>query len=106
MATTSERTVLTLQGMTIDIRSESSLYVTIGNKEFYIDDSTGEAIMEWRPTTNAIDETPINHHEEDETVHTCGGPIWGRLTDGCPRCDDLKAGAKPKRGWGYSRYGR
>jgi len=102
MATTSERTVIKLQGMTIDIRSESCLYVTIGNKEFYIDCGTDEAIMEWRSTTNAIDEAPIN----DEAVHTCGGPIFGRLTDGCPRCDQLKGGAKPKRGWGYSRYGR
>jgi len=27
--------------------------------------------------------------------HTCGGPVWGRKTPGCPRCDDLIAGAEP-----------
>jgi len=29
------------------------------------------------------------------TKHTCGGPSFGRLTSGCPRCEELKAGAKP-----------
>jgi hypothetical protein len=29
------------------------------------------------------------------TKHTCGGPKFGRLTAGCPRCDELKAGAAP-----------
>jgi hypothetical protein len=28
-------------------------------------------------------------------AHTCGGPTYGRLTPGCPRCDDLAAGAAP-----------
>ena len=32
--------------MKIDIRSENCLYVEINNKTFYIDDSTGESIME------------------------------------------------------------
>ena len=32
--------------MKIDIRSESCLYVEINNKTFYIDDSTGESIMD------------------------------------------------------------
>lgn len=27
--------------------------------------------------------------------HTCGGPAFGRKTPGCPRCDDLLAGAQP-----------
>lgn len=27
------------------------------------------------------------------TKHTCGGPAWGRKTPGCPRCDELLAGA-------------
>lgn len=31
------------------------------------------------------------------TKHTCGGPSFGRLTDGCPRCDELKAGAPARR---------
>ena len=29
------------------------------------------------------------------TKHTCGGPIFGRKTIGCPRCDELLAGARP-----------
>jgi len=29
------------------------------------------------------------------TKHTCGGPVFGRKTPGCPRCDELLAGAKP-----------
>ena len=37
---------------------------------------------------------------EVEAVHTCGGPVFGRLTGGCPRCDELRAGAAPKQGWG------
>jgi hypothetical protein len=37
-----------------------------------------------------------------DAVHTCGGPSWGRLTAGCPRCDELRAGAAPKQGWGRS----
>lgn len=29
------------------------------------------------------------------TRHTCGGPSFGRKTPGCPRCDELLAGAAP-----------
>jgi hypothetical protein len=32
------------------------------------------------------------------TRHTCNdgrGPAWGRKTPGCPRCDELAAGAEP-----------
>ena len=29
------------------------------------------------------------------TKHTCGGPAFGRKTPGCPRCDELIAGAAP-----------
>ncbi len=29
------------------------------------------------------------------TKHTCGGPVFGRKTAGCPRCDELLAGAAP-----------
>ena len=29
------------------------------------------------------------------TQHTCGGPAFGRKTPGCPRCDELLAGAAP-----------
>jgi len=34
------------------------------------------------------------------TKHTCGGPKFGRKTPGCPRCDELIAGAAPRAGWG------
>jgi hypothetical protein len=36
------------------------------------------------------------------TEHTCNGgngPMWGRKLPGCPRCDELLAGA-PARTWG------
>ena len=29
------------------------------------------------------------------TKHACGGPVFGRKTPGCPRCDELIAGAAP-----------
>lgn len=29
------------------------------------------------------------------TKHNCGGPVFGKLTVGCPRCDELAAGAEP-----------
>ncbi len=31
--------------MKIDVRSENSVYITIGDYTYYIDDSTGERIM-------------------------------------------------------------
>lgn len=31
------------------------------------------------------------------TRHTCGGPSFGRLTPGCPRCDELASGAAPRQ---------
>lgn len=38
-----------------------------------------------------------------KTEHTCnngGGPHFGRLTAGCPRCDQLLAGDSPRTlGW-------
>lgn len=39
------------------------------------------------------------------TKHTCGGPHFGRKTAGCPRCDELLAGAAPVS-WGPSRRQR
>jgi len=41
---------------------------------------------------------------EVEAVHTCGGPVFGRLAERgtCPRCDELRAGAAPRQGWGRS----
>ena len=49
MATTSARTVVEIRGVVIDIRSSEVVYIEIGDKTFYLDDSTGEAIMEWWP---------------------------------------------------------
>ena len=37
------------------------------------------------------------------TRHTCGGPVYGRITPGCPRCDERANGAKP-RSWGGQEY--
>jgi hypothetical protein len=39
------------------------------------------------------------------TKHTCGGPAFGRKTPGCPRCDELLAGAAPVQ-WAGSRVAR
>jgi len=43
---------------------------------------------------------------EVEVVHTCGGPVFGRLAEhGCGRCDELRDGAAPRQGWNRrSRY--
>jgi hypothetical protein len=38
--------------------------------------------------------------------HTCGGPVFGRLTEGCPRCDELARGAEPVRWHGTRRHYR
>ena len=35
------------------------------------------------------------------TKHTCGGPVFGQKTPGCPRCDELLAGAAPVK-WAMS----
>lgn len=40
--------------------------------------------------------------ETKTTKHTCNGgagPYFGRKTAGCPRCDELIAGAEPAKGW-------
>jgi hypothetical protein len=29
------------------------------------------------------------------TKHDCGGVVFGKKTSGCPRCDELIAGAEP-----------
>ena len=31
--------------------------------------------------------------------HTCGGPKWGRLTKGCPSCDELLTGKREPIKW-------
>ena len=59
MPDTNARTVMTVRGMVIDIRSDECLYVTIGDKTFYLDDSTDEAIMEWWPTVARNEEEEI-----------------------------------------------
>lgn len=33
--------------------------------------------------------------KQTTTKHTCGGPVFGKKTPGCPRCDELLAGAQP-----------
>jgi hypothetical protein len=35
--------------------------------------------------------------QDKATRHVCGGPAFGRLTPGCPRCDELAAGAEPRQ---------
>ena len=44
-----------------------------------------------------------NTYEPISTKHTCGGPVFGRKTKGCPRCDELIGGAEPKKSWTYIR---
>jgi hypothetical protein len=36
--------------------------------------------------------------------HDCGGPAFGRLTAGCPACDQLGAGRPAKQGYANLRY--
>lgn len=36
------------------------------------------------------------------TKHTCAGPVFGRLTAGCARCDELAKGAAPVQ-WSQAR---
>lgn len=41
------------------------------------------------------------------TLHTCNdgcGPDFGRLTQGCPRCDELRAGAPTRSGRNARRF--
>jgi len=47
--------------MQIDIRSPQSLFITIGNKTFYIDDSTNESI--------------IQHLEDERYCNKCGSKL-------------------------------
>ena len=40
-----------IDGIKIDVRSNKSLYITIGNYTYYIDDTTNEQIMDkWKET--------------------------------------------------------
>ena len=56
MATTYERTVIEIRGMTITITSDDALFVEIGDRTFNIDDSTGEAICDWWMTATSCPE--------------------------------------------------
>jgi len=43
------------------------------------------------------------HTVQTGARHTCNGgrpPVFGRRTQGCPRCEELAAGAAPRTGWG------
>lgn len=42
------------------------------------------------------------------TKHTCGGPSFGQLAapGTCPRCDELRGGAKPRKSWGQQKRDR
>lgn len=40
--------------------------------------------------------TAQQRKETTSTRHNCGGPVFGRKTPGCPRCDELLAGAPPR----------
>jgi hypothetical protein len=53
----------------------------------------GVGVGSARPT-----EAPDGSATEAPARHTCNdgrGPAWGRKTPGCPRCDELAAGAEP-----------
>ena len=43
--------------------------------------------------------------KSNTTKHTCGGPVFGTKTPGCPRCDELLAGAAPVQ-WAGTRRGK
>lgn len=58
---------------------------------------------ETNSTKVARTQSPAEHSEAKPVKHTCGGPVFGKKTPGCPRCDQLLAGAEPvqwaKRSW-------
>ena len=35
--------------------------------------------------------------KSNTTKHSCGGVVFGKKTKGCPRCDELLAGATPTK---------
>ena len=55
-------------GITIDVRSDKSLYITIGNYTYYIDDSTGEQIMDFWETNKPSEETFATINQKASTV--------------------------------------
>lgn len=53
--------------MIIDVRSESSVYVTIGNLVYYLDDSTGECLMTcWRKKEDGGTEEQVENRRRKE----------------------------------------
>ena len=34
-----------------------------------------------------------------KTLHNCGGPKWGKLTKGCPSCDEILNGYRKPIKW-------
>src|ERR1035441_5818452 len=48
------------------------------------------------------EETLVSWSKSTTTKHTCGGPVFGKKTPDCPRCDELLAGAEPVR-WAMTR---
>lgn len=48
------------KGIQIDIRSDKSMYIIIGNYTYYIDDSTGEQIMDFWETNKPSEETFVD----------------------------------------------
>ncbi len=48
-------------GISIDVRSDKSLYITIGNYTYYIDDSTGEQIMDHWENKKPVEEKQENN---------------------------------------------
>lgn len=55
-----------IKGIEIDVRSKHSLYITIGNWIYYIDDSTNEQIVhKWRKSEQfRIDHSKKGDHYE------------------------------------------
>lgn len=39
--------------------------------------------------------------KSNTTKHSCGGVVFGKKTKGCPRCDELLAGATPTK-WAFT----
>ena len=80
-----------IEGIEIDVRSNKSLYITIGDYTYYIDDSTNEQIMEkWMPEhikdRNFIRALRIGYLDGDDLCTDAEGfdaiPISKKVLDG------------------------
>lgn len=58
------------KGVQIDIRSDKSMYITIGDYTYYIDDSTGEQIIDFWQTNNPSVSKSIIYNSSEETFAT------------------------------------